>query len=326
MLEQIYDQVDLVVYSQVGAVKVISSLLKSFFFSLFSLKKYDLVCGWFVGYHTFFPYFFGKFYKTTIVSFLGGTECHNMPEYNHGNYRKKVYGWVTKKSLEKSTYILPVHESLITCDISYVDLVFPKQGFLPFNNHLDGHIEALHCGFDEENEGVEIEKQPNSFLSVASQLSGKVFYRKGIDMLISLAKELPEYKFTIVGSNYKGEHLPNLEIVSFIPYSELIDIYRSHQFYLQFSIAEGFPNALAEAMLYGCIPMGSNVFGIPDIIGDTGFILDKKEVNKAVKMLSSVVNLPEEKKAILAMKARNKVKTMYTPANRLANFKRILKL
>ena len=36
------------------------------------------------------------------------------------------------------------------------------------------------------------------------------------------------------------------------------------------------PNTLSEAMLLECIPVGSNVNGIPDAIGDTGIIVKKR--------------------------------------------------
>jgi glycosyltransferase involved in cell wall biosynthesis len=38
------------------------------------------------------------------------------------------------------------------------------------------------------------------------------------------------------------------------------------------------PNTLCEAMLCECIPIGSNVNGIPDAIGDTGIIVKKRDV------------------------------------------------
>ena len=37
------------------------------------------------------------------------------------------------------------------------------------------------------------------------------------------------------------------------------------------------PNSVCEAMLCGCLPIGSRVFGIPDIIGNTGILFDTEK-------------------------------------------------
>ena len=58
---------------------------------------------------------------------------------------------------------------------------------------------------------------------------------------------------------------------------ELINYFSMSRFYLQLSFSEGFGNALCEAMLCECVPIGSNVGAIPFIINDTGFILKKKD-------------------------------------------------
>jgi glycosyltransferase involved in cell wall biosynthesis len=51
------------------------------------------------------------------------------------------------------------------------------------------------------------------------------------------------------------------------------------------SISEGFPNAICEAMLCGCIPLGSNVAAIPKIIGNEGYILKKRSVEDLEKLI-----------------------------------------
>ncbi|WP_332911264.1 glycosyltransferase [Algoriphagus boritolerans] len=62
--------------------------------------------------------------------------------------------------------------------------------------------------------------------------------------------------------------------------TELLKQYNTHQFYLQLSTSEGFPNALGEAMACGCVPIGSAVGAIPEIIDKTGFLLFRKEINE----------------------------------------------
>jgi glycosyltransferase involved in cell wall biosynthesis len=72
--------------------------------------------------------------------------------------------------------------------------------------------------------------------------------------------------------------------------TELLDLYNSHQFYLQLSTSEGFPNALGEAMTCGCIPIGSAVGAIPEIIGDSGIVLAKKELNLLENQIFKLLN------------------------------------
>ena len=43
-------------------------------------------------------------------------------------------------------------------------------------------------------------------------------------------------------------------------------------------MSEGFPNALCEAMLSGCIPIVSNVGAMPKIVKETGYLLLKKDI------------------------------------------------
>jgi len=326
MLEQYYDHVEIKVIDTNNKKLLFFTLLQTLFFSVFQLRAYSLVASWFVGYHSYFPFLLAKIYRIKTVAFLGGTECHNIPELNHGNFRKNPYAWFTRRSLRLAEFIFPVHDTLIRSEINYVDLKYKKQGFLEFTSNVNGRIEPLYCGFTMQKEYSFADKIPNSFLSVSSSLSGGVAKRKGIDFFIEIAERNPQYQFTLVGGNYQGPTLKNLTIISAIPYDELINIYCKHQYYIQFSIAEGFPNALAEAMIYGCIPLGSSVFGIPDIIDNTGFILERKDLELAQRLIDKVSELGQEEKKELSNLASKRVKTEYTPARRSEKFKEITEI
>jgi glycosyltransferase involved in cell wall biosynthesis len=76
--------------------------------------------------------------------------------------------------------------------------------------------------------------------------------------------------------------------VQLIPYVEnqkLPALYNQHQFYIQLSISEGFPNALCEAMACGCIPIVSNVASMPEIVNGNGLIVEKRDIEILEKSL-----------------------------------------
>ena len=67
---------------------------------------------------------------------------------------------------------------------------------------------------------------------------------------------------------------------------QLREYYSKSRFYLQLSNTEGFGVSLCEAMLCECIPIVSSVNMLPEIVGDTGFILETRDSS----MLSGLIN------------------------------------
>jgi glycosyltransferase involved in cell wall biosynthesis len=70
---------------------------------------------------------------------------------------------------------------------------------------------------------------------------------------------------------FRGRAPPNVIIRGEVPKAELISEYQRAKIYAQLSLFEGLPNALAEAMLCECVPVGTPGSGIPTLIGDCGF-------------------------------------------------------
>jgi glycosyltransferase involved in cell wall biosynthesis len=127
------------------------------------------------------------------------------------------------------------------------------------------------------------------------------FMRKGFDMLVECAKEMPEVKFILVGLNdeylsrLKASGMQNIELYGKVTYDELISFYSRAKVYAQLSLFEGMPSTICEAMLCECIPVGSSANGIPDIIGDTGIVVEKKNALLIKSALREALDSSPEK-------------------------------
>jgi len=249
-----------------------------FFQLLFFLPKTSKYLCFFAGYHSVLPVFFGKFFGIKVYIQSGGTDAMNMPEINYGNFRKKWLRMATVYSFKNCSMILPVAESLVACDYTYDSRINRRQGLKNLIPDLQTPIRVVHNGFDagfwtDDNQP----KQPFSFVTVAVGISqANRAAVKGIDLILEMARRFPDYSFTLVGDpNFKCA-LSNVTVMGKLTPVQLMRQFSNHQFYLQLSTSEGFPNALAEAMLCGCIPIGSAVGAIPEIVGNAGFVLPDK--------------------------------------------------
>ena len=220
----------------------------------------------------------------------GGTDAMNLPKIDYGNYRKKWLKKATIYSFKNCSLILPVSYSLVKSTYTY-DKDSPKnQGLLHLIPDLQTKIQVIYNGFDVEFWTDDQRKKfPFSFVTVATGISKKNrALVKGIDLVLEMAKAFPSYTFTIIGDSEFKTTLPNVTLLPPLNQKAIREVYRQSQFYLQLSYSEGFPNALAESMLCGCIPIGSNVGEISKIIGDTGFILAHKDLALLHNLISTL--------------------------------------
>ncbi|GAB2484572.1 glycosyltransferase [Algoriphagus taiwanensis] len=248
---------------------------------LWYLPKTSQYLCFFGGYHSVLPVWFGKVFGKKCTIQAGGADCINMPEIGYGNFRKKWLRKATVYSFKNCSLILPVAEALVKQDYSYDPQINSKQGLLNLIPNLKIPIQVIPNGFNTDFwKDLKKIRKPLSFISVATGTSNPSrAIVKGYDLIEQLAALHPDWIFTLVGdSSYSSSNL-NVTVLGKMKPTELLDLYNSHQFYLQLSTSEGFPNALGEAMASGCIPIGSAVGAIPEIIGDSGVILTKKNLH-----------------------------------------------
>ncbi len=289
-----FAKVDVSIFAPSAKWKTPVSFIKQKLFLLINIWRSDVLICMFGGYHTFLPTLFSKIIGKRCIIIAGGTDCVSFPKLNYGNFQNKLLGTFTRWSFNLCSDIWPVDESLIQTQNTYDLEQNQFQGILQYCPNTKAKFEVIHNGYSADDWKIELIKEPNSFISVAA---GSEEYRrfilKGLDLVIEAAKAFPLYSFTIVGNNrfsFDIEVPNNIRLVNFADHDLLNQLFKKHQYYMQLSISEGFPNAICEAMLCGCIPIGSNVAAIPKIIGETGYILKHKNKNQLVELIK---NLPE---------------------------------
>ena len=285
--------------------------------SILYLSRSKVLISWFNDYHSFIPILFSKlFFKKSII-IVGGYDAIVDNKNNHGLFFKGgLRSTIAKLNYKMVNEVWVVHESLENgCD-------FAKQkfniisGVRSFTSKKNIVIKEINTGYDTRFWNYDQSEEKTGILTAAFFSEKRVINIKGLNIFNKLASLLPNINFTIVGeSGIRISDFINLEsnikVMGVQNRSQMKELYQKNKFYFQGSRLEGLPNSLCEAMLCGCIPVGSRVFGIPDAIGTTGVLFDtEKDIEQIVEFINSDLGATDLKKA------RNRIVRKYDISKR----------
>ena len=226
-------------------------------------------------------------------------DAANIPEIDYGRFTQGFFKRkMTIFALKHATKVLVVDPSL-------------KDDVIK-NARIDGeNIEYVPTGYDPEY-WKPTGKKDNIIITVGG-IVDSVVKRKGFKTFIKAAERIPDSKFVIVGKHIdssidelKDISKNNVEFTGFVSDEELLRWYQKSKVYCQLSRYEGLPNALCEAMLCECIPVGTKNCGIPTAIGNTGFYVPYNDVKETANAINKAL-----KNQNLGKKARNRIKTQF---------------
>ena len=275
------DEFDLISITQNWELKILLpfNLIRQVVFLVINIRKVDTILISFGGYWSFFPTLFGILLGKKVAIVVHGTDCVAFPEIQYGNLRSSLLRFIIKKSLQWTSIILPVSESLVYTENSYFTNQTLKFGYMHHLKSIKTPYKVIPNGviINDWKRNTTIPKDTKSFITVMT--AGKM-HIKGGDLIIDIANRFPDYTFYFAGINsLEGVQIPkNIVCLGFLSSVELNSWYSKTQFYLQLSNTEGFGVALCEAMLCECVPIVSNVNYLPTIVAETGFVLKKRSV------------------------------------------------
>lgn len=284
----------------------------------------------FAGYWSVIPTWFSRVFGRKCLLIVGGTDCVSFPEFNYGSLRKPLISKAIRFSLNNCTTILPVAEELVEYNYTYFDAVRKKQGYKSFFPEVNTPIRIIFNGYEVPKGNPLTKKKPNSFITAARIHTSVHYELKGIDLFVEMARVHSACSFTIVGisneiiAQFQLGTIQNLRCVPFVGKDELDTLFREHQFYCCLSLSEGFPNALCEGMSYGCIPIGSKVSSIPFIIGDTGFVVERRDADLLNREIQRAIGLSQEQIAARSAASLVRIADSFPLSRRKAMFYNII--
>jgi glycosyltransferase involved in cell wall biosynthesis len=253
------------------------SLFKLFIYLLFKTSRFGLIYIWFADYHSFLPILAAKLFGKKSCIVAGGYDIVRERRYRYGSFINPLRGAMALYSLNNATYCLAVSEN-----VKRVINAIAKRA----------NCSVVYNGvYLEESNSERIRSEKSGVLCVSLISSEQSFYIKGADRFISAAEAMPDVKFTLIGvekrllEKYYGILPANLEVPGKAGHNLLAGYYAASKVYCQFSRRESFCLALAEAMLYNCIPVIANTGGMPEVTGDKGIIINEFPPEKLVEAI-----------------------------------------
>lgn len=269
------------------------------------LPRADAVAGWFVDYHMALPVALGRRFSRPVAVFLGGNDCNWLPELGYGVFDSRWRAPIARYVHRHASLLLPVTETLMYSENRYSQ--WPARRA----HGAKAHVPRLHTPYEVIPFGFDLDAWPMGpaerapvVCTVGYVTSERTLKVKGVDLFIEAARRLPDATFQVIGvpeaqaTAIRRRYAPpeNVALLPPQPRADLSAVYGQASVYAQLSRTEGLPNVLCEAMCCGCVPVGSPVFGIPEIIGDAGFVLEAPDPDHIAQAIRRALEAGPERR------------------------------
>jgi glycosyltransferase involved in cell wall biosynthesis len=233
-----------------------------------AVLRADVVFGWFASWHTFLPITLAWLLRKPSVLIIGGFDTANMPDigygYQQGGLRRLASRWIMRRARRLAT-----NSEYSLSEIERNTPIPPER------------VTVIHHGVPDPFGEAPATKQREA-LTVGA-IDHTTLVQKGQVPFVEAAGRLPDVRFTFAGrwlddsvEELRARAGDNVEFTGWLSDQDLHAAYRRAAVYVQASRHEGFGLAVAEAMLAGCVPVVMNVTAMPEVVGDSGVLIESQ--------------------------------------------------
>lgn len=267
--------------------KLISSGLPALFKLPGGVLRSDLTLSWFGSVYAGYTVFLARLFGRKSIVIVAGVDASKDMEINYGI-------WLSPWKSRFVRYAYRHANRVLTVD------PFLTKEVIRLAEYGGENIRSIPFGFDGSRWYPEGPKE-RRVVTVASCEDRWRMRKKGIDKLFDAAQTLSDVSFQVLGirepllSEIRAEIPKNVEVIEYMPRDQVLPFLQRAKVYCQPSYTEGLPNALCEAMLCECIPVGTIAGGIPTAIGETGYLIPYRDQDGLVAAIRSALDAPPTK-------------------------------
>ena len=268
-------------------IPVQCNTLPDMFKALWKVFSADCLFCWF-GSPRFLPLvMIARMLGRKIIIIAGGYDVAAVPEIAYGNMCSGIKKYAGRLLFWFAHSVAAVSSSNFEQAIKHAR-VHPKKLVLIYH--------GLDHNFFYLDESAALKKE--RIVVTVGSIKMDTIITKGILNVVKISRLLPEIPFVIVGhwdndalevlKNNMGD---NVRFTGYLNRDELQRQFMNAKVYLQPSLHESFGRAVAEAMLYNCIPVVSNRFALPEVIGASGFSVDPYNLDEIAVTVTYALNV-----------------------------------
>jgi glycosyltransferase involved in cell wall biosynthesis len=219
--------------------------------------------------------------RIPVLVICGGYDVAREPTIGYGTMRRPTTRWLGRRLFAMADVVVPFSESAAMEARNNAGVASER-------------IRTIPLGFDPPPTRKVADRE--ALVLTVANIDESTLERKGLLTVARVAQALPSVRFILAGGGapsaldrLRAMAGPNLLLPGRVSDRELSELFSRATVYLQPSLHEGFGSAVAEAMLHGCIPVVSDVYSLPEVVGSCGLYARPGDVTSFAAQVANVL-------------------------------------